>query len=116
MRRVTQTLTILHRVEGETDWTGNPKDTWEPVPWPVYAVAPRAQQEPGEANRESVLTGVTVFAPADGPTPAPTDRVAASDGGRDWEVVGEVGRWDNNPHVAATVQRGIVVNLQRTEG
>ena len=33
-----------------------------------------------------------------------------------WTVVGDVARWDNNPHFARTRQRGIVVNLDRTEG
>lgn len=114
MRRVTQTLSIARRVEGVPDIYGNPAVSWEQIPWPVYAVAPRVQQEPSEANRSAVFTGVTVYAPADGPHPGPNDRVTVS--GEVWEVTGDVGVWDNNPHVEATVQRGIIVNLDRTEG
>src|SRR5690606_39371973 len=91
-----------------------PTVTWESVPWPVYAVSPRASTEPSEANRDAVISGLQVFAPADGPRPGPNDRV--SHGGEEWGVVGDVGVWDNNPHFARTTQRGIVVNLDRTEG
>lgn len=117
MRRITQTLTILHRVEGEPDRYGNPTISWEPEEWPVYAVAPRGQaglSEPFEANRDPIVKGIQVYAPADGPRPFPNDRVLH--GGFEWSTVGDVGRWDNNPHVITTTQRGLVVNLDRTEG
>ena len=117
MRRITQTLMILHRTEGPPDRYGNPALTWEPEPWPVYAVAPRGQaglSEPFEANRDPIVKGIQVFAPADGPSPAPNDRVEHA--GLTWSVVGDVARWDNNPHFVRTTQRGIVVNLDRMEG
>ena len=114
MRRITQTLTILRRVEGAPDRYGNPTVAWESVPWPVFAVSPRASTEPSEANRDAVMSGLQVFAPVDGPRPGPNDRV--SHGGEEWGVVGDVGVWDNNPHFARTTQRGIVVNLDRMEG
>src|SRR5690606_42012054 len=82
MRRITQTLTILRRVEGEPDRYGNPTVTWESVPWPVYAVSPRASTEPSEANRDAVISGLQVFAPADGPRPGPNDRVSHGEIGR----------------------------------
>ena len=44
MRRITQTLTIRHRVEGEPDRYGNPTLTWVDEAWPVYGVAPRGGQ------------------------------------------------------------------------
>lgn len=118
MRRITQTLGIKRRVEGERDRYGNPVVSYaDPVEWPVYSVAPRGQaglSEPFEANRDPILRGVTVHAPVDGPRPGPHDLVVL--GGLDWDVVGDVGVWDDNPHVPATRHRGIVVNLDRTEG
>lgn len=117
MRRITQTLTILRRTEGEPDIYGNPVLTWTAESWPVYAVAPRGQSglsEPFEANRDPIYKGVQVFAPVDGPRPRPNDRVEHA--GYEWETVGDTAVWDNNPHFSRTTQRGVVVSLDRTEG
>lgn len=117
MRRITQTLTILHRVEGDPDRYGNPVIEWVPEDWPVYAVGPRGQaglSEPFEANRDPIVRGVQVFAPVDGPRPSPNDRVVHA--GVEWSTVGDVAVWDSNPHFTRTTQRGIVVNLDRMEG
>ena len=114
MRRITQTLTIRQRVEGEPDRYGNPTLTWVDEAWPVYGVSPRAPSEPDEANRDAVYSGLQVFAPVDGPRPGPHDRVIH--GGEEWQTVGDAGVWDNNPHFAVTRQRGVVVNLDRPEG
>lgn len=115
MRRVTAVLAILRRVEGEPDRYGNPTVGWEQVSWPVFAVAPRIESsDPGLENRDPVVRGLTVFAPANGPRPAATDRVLVD--GDAFDVVGDVGVWDRNPHVLSTRHRGIVVNLKRTEG
>ena len=54
MRRITQTLMILRRVEGEPDRYGNPVLVWERTVWPVYAVAPRGQAGLSE-DRKSVV-------------------------------------------------------------
>lgn len=117
MRRITQTLTIQHRVEGEPDRYGNPTETWVDEAWPVYGVAPRGQAgltEPFEANRDPIVKGVQVFAPIEGPRPAPHDRVVHA--GLAWQTVGDVAVWDHNPHFPVTRQRGVVVNLDRAEG
>ena len=118
-RRITQTLGIRRRIEGEEDIYGNPKVTYgEPEDWPVYAVAPRVQAgtaEPAEDNRDAIYTGLTVYAPLNGPRPGPHD-LAVHAGHDDWEVIGEVGVWDTNPHAPNTRHVGIVVNLDRTEG
>lgn len=117
MRRITQTLTIQHRVEGVPDRYGNPTEAWVDEAWPVYGVAPRGQaglSEPFEANRDPIVKGVQVFAPIEGPRPAPHDRVVF--GALVWQTVGDVAVWDHNPHFATTRQRGVVVNLDRAEG
>ena len=117
MRRITQSLTIRRRIAGEPDRYGNPTVTWSDEAWPVYAVAPRGQAgltEPFEANRDPIMKGVQVFAPVDGPRPAPHDEVAHA--GLVWQTVGDVAVWDHNPHFARTSQRGVVVNLDRKEG
>lgn len=117
MRRITQTLTIRHRVEGPPDRYGNPTLTWVDEAWPVYAVAPRGQgglSEPFEANRDPIVKGLSVYAPIDGPRPAPNDRVLHA--GLEWSTVGDVAEWDHNPHLSVTKHRGIVMNLDRAEG
>lgn len=118
MRRITQTLEIRRKVVGEPDRYGNPGTVgWVGEAWPVYAVAPRGQaglSEPFEANRDPVVKGLQVFAPVEGPRPGPHDRVVH--GGAEWTVTGDVGVWDHNPHFARTTQRGVVVNLDRSEG
>lgn len=117
MRRITQTLTILHRVTGEPDRYGNPTESWVSEVWPVYAVAPRGQaglSEPFEENRDPIVKGIQVFSPVEGPRPAPHDRVVFN--GVEWQMVGDVAVWDLNPHFPVTRQRGVVVNLDRAEG
>lgn len=115
MRRITATLGIRRRIEGDLDAYGNPRVTYTtPEAWPVYAIAPRTSEELAEDNRNVVISGLAVFAPAGGPVPGPHDLVDCR--GETWQVIGDVGLWDRNPHVAATTQRGIVVNLNRTEG
>lgn len=108
-------LGICRRVEGRRDRYKNPVVTYAPaIEWPVYSIAPRSSDEPDEAGRDAVITGITVHAPVDGPHPGPLDRVKHA--GTTWQVTGDVGTWDGNPHVVVTSQRGIVVNLDRTEG
>lgn len=115
MRRITATLGIRRRIEGAEDRYGNPVEAWsDPEPWPVYAVGPRASDEPWTENRDPNVAELTVFAPVDGPRPGPLDRVVVD--GLEWDVDGRPGEWDRNPHVEATRQRGIVVNLERKEG
>lgn len=117
MRRITATLEIHPRVDGEVDRYGNPERSYgPPVLWPVYAVAPRSagEAEPFTGLRDAVVSGLQVFAPVDGPRPGPHDLVEHR--GEQWAVVGDVAVWDNNPHVHVTTERGIVVNLERKEG
>lgn len=112
-RRITQTVTVLPFLEGGEDRYGNPVTGWgPPVLWGVWAVAPRESVEPDERGRTAVITGKTVYGPLPCPV-GPHDRVVLADGGT-YEVEGEVGVWDHNPHGGN--QRGVVVNLERSEG
>lgn len=114
MRRITATLAIRRRVEGAVDRYGNPTISYgPPEPWPVYAVEPRVGEEPMERARDALISSVVVYAPSS-PRPGPLDRVEHL--GVTWEVRGQVGDWDRNPHVPVTTQRGIAVNLERKEG
>lgn len=110
---MTQTVDVLPFIEGAVDRYGNPKPGWgDPVPWGVWGVAPRTSSEPDEPGRAPVITGVTVY----GPLPCPIgrkDRVRLVDG-LTYEVEGDIGVWDKNPHGGS--QQGVVVNLERSEG
>lgn len=114
MRRITATLTIQSRVEGVRDRYGNPTVEYSHRPWPVFALSPRQSEEPFEGTRSPVSTGLTVYAPADGPRPGPHDRVLYE--GESWRVDGRVAVWDRNPHTLVTRHRGITVNLELSEG
>lgn len=118
LRRITATATIYRFPEGVDD-AGYPLadgdyTTWEQVEWPVYSIQPRVMEEEFNSGRRSVISGIRVSAPIDGPLPSPDDVVELPgwpDGG--FEVLGEVAIWDNNPILARTEFRGAVVNLER---
>lgn len=115
MRRITATLGLKVYDPDGKDRYNNPKPGWaDPVPWPVWAIAPAQSTEPDQVNRDAVFTGLTVYAPIDGPRPGAHDLVVYRD--EDWQVTGDVAEWDNNPALPVTRERGIVVNLDRWEG
>lgn len=115
-RRITQTLTIIGSVTtDERDRYGNRIVVTVRKPWPVFSVAPGATQEPDEPNRTAVVTGLTVYAPVDGPQPAAVDAVEVPNLGT-FDVAGDVQTWDNNPHHVTTSEHGLVVTLQRKTG
>lgn len=115
-RRTTQTLTIVTKQEtDQRDRYGNRIVVTVRKPWLVYSVAPGATQEPDEPNRTAVVTGLAVYAPADGPQPTAADAIEVPSLGM-FEVAGDVQTWDLNPHHATTTQRGLVVTLQRKAG
>lgn len=84
----------------------------DPVDLPVFAVAPNQSDEPDEQGRSRVLSGRTVYAPIDCPV-KPHDRVVIA--GDTWEVVGEVGPWQLNPH-GLGAHEGVQFNLERSDG
>ena len=113
-RAITQTLIIRHHEDGpERDRYGNPIRVTTEFGWPVYALAPGTSAETGEANRDAVTTGATVYAPRTGPLPHPHDDVVTSDG-TVWAVIGNPATWERNPH--GGIQEGVVVLLERKEG
>lgn len=119
LRRITATATIF-RAPGGVDEDGYPVATgeyrsWEQIPWPIFSIAPRVIEEEFNGGRRSVMSGIRVSAPVDGPAPEPDDVVELpgfeTAGG--FEVIGEVARWDNNPILAQTRYAGMVVTLER---
>lgn len=111
-RRITQILGLSVFSEGVPDRYGNATPGWaDPVDLPVYAVSPKQSVEPDEVGRRAVLSGLTVYAPADCPVTA-RDRVLHR--GESWEVAGEPGVWVDNPH--GGFQEGVQFDLERSEG
>lgn len=100
---------------GGRDAHGNPTDSWaDPVPVPVHAVAPRQQTEPADGNRNLVIEGLTLYAPA-GTTVGEHDRVVwPHPGGAEYEVDGDVADWTAGPWPNPAA--GVVINLTRMEG
>lgn len=116
MRRLTAAIGVRAYTDEARDENGDYTSGWaDPVSVPVYAIAPTTSTEPGDPNRTSVITGWTVFAPI-GTRIGPHDRVDLPGVDGVCEVVGEVARWDRNPHVTTTRQRGIVATVRRVDG
>lgn len=114
-RRITKILTIVTRVESASrDRYGNPIVTTVRVPWPVWTVAPGVGHDDTEPNRSAVTKGRTVYAPTEGP--APTEHDAVEVDGVPFEVIGDVQRWEGNPHPGHDGHDGLVVTLQRKDG
>lgn len=117
MARITATLTI-RRYTTRTDRYHNeveaPVDQWPTEDWPVWGIAPGTPDEPFEANRAPNAEKLTVYAPLAGPRPTAQDKVTVR--GHLFDVDGEPAEWDENPVVAVTRHRGIVVNLERKTG
>lgn len=64
----------------------------------VYAVYPRVSEEPGDANRDLVITGRTILAPETA-TVSERDQIDVDLDGVLWNVDGRPRRWDqrSNP-------------------
>lgn len=114
-RRITQTLTIRRVTEGpDRDKYGNPIKSTSSTPWPIFAIAPGTSVETGEANRDAVTSGATIYAPL-GIVPTSQDSVVLADGSL-WAVVGDPAVWTGNPSSDDLTQRGVVVLIERREG
>jgi len=104
--------TIGHAVytPGATDAHGNPVDAWAAaVDVQVYGYGPPARSQEAEPGGTQVITGLQVLAPVFAVDPR--DRFVIS--GVTYEVVGEVGNWNNGPFGFAPGQQ---INLKRAEG
>lgn len=84
------------------------------VDFPVYAVSPKQSVEQDTVGRRPVITGLTVYAPINGVPISSRDRFVFR--GVEWDVEGEPGVWEGNPHVATDSQAGIQFDLKRVEG
>lgn len=71
----------------------------------VESIYPSTSEEPGDSNRSSVITGLTILAP-EGTRLSPHDEVEIP--GRDgmWGVVGEIGVFDERSNPAR--RRGVL--------
>lgn len=114
MRRIREYIQVLPWSTGvDVDRYGNAAEGYgDPVTVGVYAVAPKQSTEPDETGRRSVLTGLTVYAP-DELVISARDRVIVR--GEQYEVHGEPGYWQPNPHIAFD-GGGVQFDLERSEG
>lgn len=106
------TLGIRRFAADGEDAHGNPVETWgDSLDWPVHAIAPGANTEPDNPNRDTSHILATIYAP-EGIHPGPRDLVVLD--GREYEVEGEAKQWTHGPW--STSVGGIVVELRRSEG
>lgn len=117
-RRPRVTIGISHRSDSpQRDRHGNPVYTYsvfEPVK--VFVVAPSARTEPTEQGRpNAVLTAWDIYGPLD-LTVGPYDRVRLPEG-TITEVIGEVGRWADNPHaIGRGRHKGVQFTVEWRQG
>lgn len=106
------TVTRAVYLPGAVDAHGNPTDAWDtPVDVPVHAWAPpSADKEPGDANRDTVIRDLDLYAPA-GTTGGPKDRWMVD--GVLYDQVGHVEDYTKGPWQWAA---GVRINLKRAEG
>lgn len=96
----------------DLDRQGNPVQRWsDPAPLAVHAVAPRIREEPAGSRRWEVVEGLTVYARA-GTVVDAHDRVVVD--GVDYEVVGDVARWDRGPWDNPVA--GVTIDIVRVKG
>lgn len=117
-RRPRITIGVSRRSDTpELDRHRNPVYTYsEFEPVQVFVVAPSTRSEPTEQGRSNaVLTAWDIYAPLD-TTVGPYDRVRLPDG-TITEVIGEVGRWADNPHALGVGRhKGVQFTVERRQG
>jgi hypothetical protein len=106
-------VTITVHRPGGVDQFGDPDDDSPATSHTVSdcALAPRTSHEDTSTRGDTVIVGLTLYAPYDADI-GPTDRVAIP-GGLLYEVVGEPGRW---AHPKTGHRPGLEVALQRVTG
>jgi hypothetical protein len=102
---------VRKRVTGAKDAHGNKVVTHGATTFiSVYSIAPAYSNEPFEAGRQAVVTGLTVLAPS-GTTIDEDDLVVIDD--KNYEVDGEIASWDRGPFGFLP---GVSITLKRVEG
>jgi hypothetical protein len=105
------TIGVKRYADGAVDRHNNPTKTWlTAVDVEVYGIAPTSSDEPFEAGRNAVVTGLTVLAPV-GTVIGPKDRVVIDS--EEYEVDGEIADWSKGPF---SWSPGIEIKLKRAEG
>ena len=100
-------------MEGEKDAHGNPRVTYaDSTPWPVHGLAPGANVEGEQPNRDLSVVEWTVYAPASDEAPGELDLVVVD--GEEFEVEGRPSDWTRGPWGHPTA--GLVVLLRRPTG
>lgn len=109
----TATLGVKRREVGAVGSHGKQAITFaEPIDWPVTAIAPGANEEPANPNRDLSLVLWTVYAAAHANQPTELDRVVLD--GVEYAVEGRLDDWTRGPWTHPTA--GSVVRLKRAEG
>lgn len=105
------TIGVKRYQTGAKDAHGNTLDTWaDPISVGVYSIAPATSDEPYENGRESIVTGLTVLAPAGTEIDA-RDLVVIDN--EDYTVEGDIANWNQGPFGWSP---GVQINLKRVEG
>lgn len=106
-------LGVRRRQQGLKDSHGKKTVTYaEPIDWPVSGIAPGANAEPNNPNRDLSLILWTVFAPSDSNQPTELDLVVLDS--VEYSVEGRPADWTNGPWDNPIA--GVVVELKRAEG
>ena len=104
---------VRRRVENGEDAHGNPRVVYAwPEPWHVHGIAPGANRETPEANRDASHVLWTVYAPVSDEAPGELDRVEIA--GVEYDVEGRPSDWTLGPWDHPTA--GLVVELIAKEG
>jgi hypothetical protein len=97
-----ETVEIVRFIDGgDGGWHGEGEGETETEAMPGCAVIPRGSQENVD-RANTVVTGITVFAPFAGPRPTPTEKIFVR--GHLWQMVGEVGEYINRAGKGKAVQ------------
>lgn len=103
---------VKRRVAGATDDHGNAVDTYEATHFlDAYSIAPAYSNEPFEAGREAVVTGLTVLAPKPDFDIDEDDLLVIN--GDDYSIKGEVADWNMGPF---GFEPGISITLEKVGG
>lgn len=105
-------LGVKRRIQGAKDSHGKKIVTYgDPLPWPVSGLAPGANAEPNNPNRDLSLILWTVYSPEHCNQPTELDRVLVN--GVEYAVEARPADWSQGPWGYAA---GVVTELKRAEG